>query len=250
MTDEPVTDDPRGTLQPAPTVASWRERLARSGTVELTSFSGMELASVGAGGPLRGLVATDAFLTIADGELNESLERARRGLVERGLAGPARPGGGRGRVVMELGGDLAGIVAVRRSPALVASVSAAGPDAVEHPTPSSAASAVLAVLHGVTAAEGGLFALLEETLAGDVHLFSLSTPEAQAMRILEACQVLEDDGPVSVSVHVFVPHPVQPRHVQLALEPGVARMSTDGVSWSRSCPDYRWPQLFTSAVTL
>ncbi len=247
-----MNEDREGDLQPAPTVASWRERLTAAATVELTGFSGMELASVGAGSPVRGLVATDLFLATPGPALAESLERARQSLVDRRLAGPPVPSDDDPRVVrMPLGGDLAGIVAVRRQPALVATVSAAAPESVEHPGPASAIPAVLAVLHGVAGADSGLLALLEETVVpGDIHLFSLSTPEAQALRILGAWEELEGDGPAAVSVHVFVPDPEQPRHAQLVLQTGVARMSTDGVSWQRSCPDYDWPQLFVIATTL
>ncbi len=247
-----MSGDRSGDLQTAPTVDSWRERLTAAATVELAGFSGMELASVGAGSPVRGLVATDLFLATAGPALAESLDRARRSLAERGLAGRPVPSDDDPRVVrMPLGGDLAGIVAVRRQPALVATVSAAAPESVEHPAPPSAIPAVLAVLHGVAGADGGLFAFLEETVVPeDVHLFSLSTPEAQAVRILGAWEELERDGPAAVSVHIFVPDPDRPRHAQLVLQSGVARMSTDGVSWQRSCPDYDWPQLFTIATTL
>ncbi|HET6966186.1 MAG TPA: hypothetical protein VFH58_15525 [Acidimicrobiales bacterium] len=258
-----MAPESRPALLPAPTVGEWRERLAEAGTVELMPFTRTELASVGAGSPVRGLVADEDLAALDGAELQLALERARRSLAERGYAGPAfTPSADPSHVRIPLGGDLAGIVAVRRAPALVATVSAGSPELVRRPGGDPSACTVLAILHGVAAAgfgEGagagedrpGLLALLEETTAGrGLHFFALSTPTAQAARILEAWHQLEEDGATAVSVHVFIPDPRTPRHIQVVLQPGVARMSDDGVSWQRSCPDYEWSDLFQAAVAI
>jgi hypothetical protein len=232
--------------------------LASTGSVELMSFSAMELAAVGAGSPLRGLVADEAFLDLEDRNLGEALGRARRALAGRGLVGPAGPGrdsvaarDGDSQVDFELGGDLAAVVAVRRQPALIATVSAAAPDRYRRPGSHPGSEARLAVLHGVASEASGLFALLEETRAGrTMHLFTLCTPAAQGDRIFEAWQELEANGPAAVSVQVFRPDPVSPRRTQLVLQAGVARLSADGAAWQRSVPEDGWNRLFRSALDL
>ena len=234
--------------------------------MDLSSFSSIELAAVGAGSPIRGLVADGAFLALDDATLAEMLGRARHGLADRGLVGVARParrseldtgpiGDGPARegdpVDFQLGGDLAGIVAVRRAPALLGTVSAGPPELYRHPGSHPESEAVLAVLHGVASEGVGLIALLEETTVGPgVHLFTLNTPAAQATRIFDAWQDLETDGPAAVSVQVFVPHPARPRRVQLVLETGVARLSHEGSRWQRSTPEDGWSNLFRGAVAL
>lgn len=255
-----MTPDSAPELLPAPTVAEWRSRLAEVGTLELMPFTRTELACVGAGSPVRGLLADDGFLSLDGEDLQAAMARARRGLTERGLVGEPRPSpSDPSRLEMPLGGDLAGIVAVRRSPALIATVGAGPEDLVRRPGGDPAAARLIAVLHGVGvvdagdaggAGEGGLLGLLEETTTSrGLHLFALSTPAAEADRILETWQLLAEDGPAALSVHVFVPDASSPRHTQLALQAGVARMSSDGLTWQRSFPDYAWSDLFVSAVS-
>jgi hypothetical protein len=221
-------------------------------------MSAMELAAVGAGSPLRGLVADQAFLDLDDRNLGEALGRARRALAGRGLVGPARPGGepvparhGGSPVDFDLGGDLAAVVAVRRQPALIATVSAAAPERYRRPGSHPGSEALLAVLHGVASEVSGLFALLEETRAGrTMHLFTLCTPAVQGDRIFEAWQELEATGPAAVSVQIFQPDPVAPSRTQLVLQAGVARLSADGAAWQRSVPDDGWNRLFRAALHL
>lgn len=248
-----MSPDSPPALLPAPTVTDWRNRLAEASTVELMPFTRRELASVGAGSPVRGLVADESFLALGDEEVDVVLRHAREGLAARGLAGPpAVSPEDPSRIRIPLGGDLAAIVAVRRAPALVATVGAGPPELVRRPGGDPGASTVLAVLHGVTGgADGGVLALLEETATGrGLHLFALSTPAAQAGRIRDAWRQLEEEAPTAVSVHVFIPDSIAPRHIQLALQSGVARVSSDGQTWQRSEPDYAWPDLFQAAVTL
>lgn len=252
-----MSSDPLPGLLPAPTVDEWRTALDATGSVDLLPFSAMELAAVGAGSPLRGLIADGDFLALVDDELDGALGRARQALTGRGLAGAPRPAGepastGAGAPVdFDLGGDLAGVVAVRRRPALLALVSAGPAELYRRPGYQSGVGAILAVLHGVAVDGIGLFALLEETRTErGMHLFTLATPAVQAARIFDAWQELESDGPSAVSVQVFVPDPSQPRRTQLVLEAGVARLSNDGATWQRSSPEDGWNALFRSAVAL
>jgi hypothetical protein len=245
---EPAAPD----LRPSPTVKDWLHRLDRTGIADLSSFSAMELAAVGAGSPIRGLVADDTFMDLDDQRVGDGLARALHGLHERGLAGPPVPSDEQpGTTRIQLHGDLAGIVAVRRSPALVATVAAAPPATFRRPGGDVDAAAVLAVLHGVASNRLGLFATLEETTTGPgTHLFSLCTPAAQADRIFAAWKELDADGPAAVSVQVFTPDPDRPRRTQLVIQAGVVRVSSDGANWQRSAPADQWPALFQSALGL
>ncbi len=230
----------------------WSDLLfGAAGLVELPAFSTMELAAVGAGSPLRGLVADETFLDLDDRHLTEGLDRARQGLMERGLAGAPVAARNRpaGQVNIPLGGDLAAIVAVRRSPAFVATVCAASPETYRRPGGAPGREAVLAVLHGVASAAAGTFALLEETTTRrGMHLFTLCTPAAQAVRVLNAWRELETEGPAAVSVQVLVADELRPRRTQLVIHAGVARLSSDGATWQRSLPEEDWIRLFRSAL--
>jgi hypothetical protein len=235
-------------LEPAPTVAGWRQRLASEGAFDLSSFADAELAAVGADSPVLDLVVSGAVLAADNGDPRRA-DLLVDGLVARGLVAriPDDPD-----LTLELGGDLAGIVAVRRRPALVASVMASQAD-VGRPWVDPVKDALLAILHGVAADGVGLFALLEETLLADragTHNFALATPGAAAVRIRDAYHDLRATERLSISVHVYVPDPNGPHHFQLVLTDGDARLSSDGRSWQQHVPVDEFAALFETATTL
>ena len=228
-----------GPISP-PSTAVWRQALVERSEIELDSFSDLELAAVGAGSPVRGLVASSEIFALDEVALTSALAAALRGLEARGLVGPPRAatgvgaGGPLGSVPIPLGGDLATVVAIRRAPALVAVVSAVPPAAVRFPGQPGADEAIFAILHGFAVEGVGLVGLLEEVLSpGRMHCFTLCTPARQAERLLESWATLgesesggasgpgEAGGPrppgADLSVHVYVPDPVLPSHTQLAL---------------------------------
>ena len=235
-------------LEPAPTVGGWRQRLASEGAFDLSSFTDAELAAVGADSPVLELVTSAAALAADNGEPRQA-DLLVDGLVARGLVAriPDDPD-----LRLELGGDLAGIVAVRRRPALVASV-VASRAFLDRPWVDPAKDAVLAILHGVAAEGVGLFALLEETLGNDRarrHNFALAAPAAQAARIRDAHRDLGATERLSISVHVYVPDPEGPHHFQLVLTDEDARLSSDGEAWQQEVPADEFPALFEIITTL
>jgi hypothetical protein len=272
---------------PAPTVDSWRHRLSSAGSVvDLGGFTPMELAAVGAGSPLRGLVATRSFLETDDERLAEEMQSALDGLVGRGLAEPVRAGdvgagpvarggsddlagvgpvavrlggdlAGVGPVAVRLGGDLAGLVAVRRRPALVGVVSLVDPRRASQPFEAGPADPVLAVFHGLAVEGQGLVGLIEETLdPGDadrpVHRFVLATPAHEAERIVQAYVALGGDinKGLALASRVLVPHLSTPVQHLLVIESGRARCCADGATWSEEVGLDRWSDVFGRAVGL
>lgn len=237
-----------GVLQPAPTVAGWRARLAQAGAFDLASFSDAELAAVGADSPVLGLVTSIPRLAAGDGGTDEA-EALVETLIAQGFVSPV-PGEPAGS--LRLGGDLGGIMAVRRQPALIATV-AASQAAVDRPWNAPARDALLAILHGVAADGVGLFALLEETVSPPperTHHFALATPAAQAERIRDAYRDLSATEALAVSVHVYVPDPGGPRHFQVVLTGEEARLSNDGVAWEQHTAVEDFTALFEAATAL
>jgi hypothetical protein len=229
-------------------VGGWRQRLASEGAFDLISFTDAELAAVGADSPILDLVTSAAALA-ADGGEPRQADLLLDALVARGLVAriPDDPD-----LSLELGGDLAGIVAVRRQPALVGSVAASRAD-FERPWVDPAKDAVLTVLHGVAADGVGLFALLEETVLNDrnrTHNFTLATPAAQAARIREAYRDLRATERLVLAVHVYVPDPAGPHHYQLVLTDEDARLSTDGKTWHQRSPADEFGAMFEAITTL
>jgi len=241
--------DPAGVaLQPAPSVAGWRRRLASEGAFDLSSFSDGELAAVGADSPVLDLVTSVAALAADGGDPRQADVLVDR-LVARGLVAriPHDPD-----LSLQLGGDLAGIVAVRRQPALIGSVAASQAD-IDRPWSDPAKGAVLTVLHGVAAEGVGLFALLEETVLNDrirTHNFVVATPAAEAARIREAHRDLRATERLVLSVHVYVPDPAGPHHYQLVLTDEDARLSTDGEAWKQRAPAEEFTAMFEAITTL
>jgi hypothetical protein len=145
--------------------------------------------------------------------------------------------------------DRALIASAKRRAVMFAAVTADRPDAVRRPGCDPSTQRLIASLHGLFDSGTGLFAQLEETGGrGLPRHFALSTPAAQAARILDAWSELESEAPSAVSVHIYRRGNGGRGRKELALLGGVARLSMDGRTWERSVPEDDWTALFVAAV--
>ncbi|GEM_PF-6838416 len=213
------------------------ERLLAEGELVLAAFTSEELVAVGADSPLRGLVISERLTSMGPIPLTAALSTALRGLVAREFV---RPDDVEGDVdgpedeplEIPLEGDLAIVVALRRTPSLVGIVSAIDPrlDDVLRPGFAQRARAG-AVLHGFAAEGVGLIGVLEErrTPIG-IHHFTLRTVERE-MEVLRDALLAGGTGTGLVSlpggaatsqlrVEFAVPDEDEPIHlvVELTLE--------------------------------
>ncbi|MGI8751175.1 MAG: hypothetical protein ACR2MN_02480 [Acidimicrobiales bacterium] len=229
----------------------WRRSLADHGEIRLTPFDDAELVAVGASSPILGLVPA-ASADRSSAEVDSTLRRLRhQGLV--------RAESDTGQAV--LAGDLAGIVAIRRTPALVG-IATVRPATVAGPDPPTAAGhsgQTIAVLHGLAREDGGLAAVLEEVVDADgMHHFTLCTPKVAADRLFEAwIDLCADGGPVAVCCHIFAPSSAGPCHLELVVDRGPdgsrrARRSLRGDRWDDESPagaaGEGWARLFEESV--
>lgn len=192
--------------------------LQEQGELRLARFTSEELLAVGADSPVPGLARSDRLATLGPAELEAALSAALRGLVARGYVHPdeawpdeadlAGDGDGRLRdvlassgddeaVALPLSGDLALVVALRRSPSFVALVSEPSPAELETRGPLAHRRAD-AVLHGFATATSPLGGVLEERRSElGIHTFTLRTLAQQAVSLcasLEARAVEPADG--------------------------------------------------------
>jgi hypothetical protein len=145
--------------------------------------------------------------------------------------------------------DRALIASAKRRAVMFTAITADRPDAVRRPGCDPSTQRLIASLHGLIDSWTGLFALLEETGGrGLPRHFALSTPAAQAARILDAWSELESEAPSAVSVHIYRQGTGSRERKELALLGGVARLSMDGRTWERSVPEDDWTALFVEAV--
>lgn len=229
------------------------ERLHDEGERRLASFTSEELVAVGADSPVQGLVISERLEHMGPIPLTAALSTALRGLVARGFVHPAGAAAGGaatrsdrhlqhvldalsgaesgrddGEVVsVPLSGELAIVVALRRSPALVCLVSEPSRDDLARRGP-LAHRRTDAILHGF-ADEGRLAGFLEERRSAlGIHSFVLRTLENEAdalCRDLEtrAREPLGDDagGTCELALEVAAPGPRERPGVRLlvSLEP-------------------------------
>lgn len=221
------------TLSAPPSTAQMLAVLSLHGELQMPSFTAVELAAVGAGSPLRGLVAGPNFLAMSDRELAAGMAAAIQRLTAEGMLESQKETGASTGAAPSLGGPLSTIVGLRRSPAVVVTVTLAARGALDAPTPVEPSTRLIAALHGMAVEGKGLVGLLEETIAGDDHHFVLCTPERAAERLwitAERLQQAEVDGAagrrpperVGLAVDIFHPDPAQPRHLKLVVAPANA----------------------------
>ncbi|MCU1488871.1 MAG: hypothetical protein JWM85_276 [Acidimicrobiaceae bacterium] len=185
------------------------DRLNAEGELRLASFTSEELVAVGADSPLQGLVISERLAALGPIPLTAALSAALRSLVARGFVHPegtdlsaAGPGFGspdrhgperfgQGEfdvggfdeeeldeeltVEIPLSGDLAVVVALRRSPAVVAVAFAPRPTDRNAP-PRWGLHRAQAILHGFAAEPEGALGILEERRSPlGIHAFVLRT---------------------------------------------------------------------------
>lgn len=255
-------------LMPVPSADVIRRRLEADGEIPLPTFTAMELAAVGAGSPLRGLVASPRFLALDDATVLTGM----RGGLQR-LAGDrlVEFDGARqaemGLSGIRIGGDLSNIVAIRRQPALLAPVTLVEPTGGIGNGEARPSQTLLAVLHGLAMDGYGLVGLLEEVISIDsMHSFFMCSPDREPARLLQACRALRSTqevsvkGPLAISIDVYVPDPIAPRHTKLILsyeagsvyEDLVIRRGAQGEEWDEvkggSSLDSDFSKAFLDAV--
>lgn len=184
-----------GELLPVPSTRVLKRALEYEGSIEFSPFTQWELAAIGAGSPVQGLVLSESLLAAEAETVKDEMILALQDLAARDLVGELLESDSEGGVVADssdglrsfrLGGDLAIVVAIRRAPALLGIVALVPGEAGLEPRPPDAGDQVLAVLHGFATERDGLLGFLEETLAdaaGAMHRFTLSTPARQAERL-------------------------------------------------------------------
>lgn len=217
------------TLLEPPSQAQLLAVLSARGELPMPSFTAIELAAVGAGSPLRGLVASPRFLAMTDEELAGGMAGALDKLAAEGALERPEPNTASGKTAM-LGGPLSTIVGVRRSPAVLVTVTLAARRALNASDPVDPSAQLLAALHGMAVQGMGLVGLLEETRTPeDDHNFVLCTPSRAAerlwitaARLQEAERAQADNGlpeEIGLAMDVFHPDPVEPSHLKLVLSP-------------------------------
>jgi len=259
-----------------PRVALVARELRDQTELALPTFTALELAVVGAGSPISGLVASSEFLALDEISLVSGMVASLRGLAARGLVESSLPADQSGvkdsqDITLRLGGDLALVAAIRHQPALLAVVAVTASTDEETARAATASTRVVAILHGLAIDGVGLVGLLEETLAPDsVHRFVLCTPQRQAERLMNSLADLVsapnaipfriEGSALALTVDIYMPDLRSPRHTKLALTGSALhdgaqdlisrRSSVEGPWEERRIARNGWSSMFEESVRL
>ena len=174
------------------------ERLAAGGETLLPSFTSEELVAIGANSPLPGLLISERLSEMGPIPLTAALGAALRGLVARAYVDPdavtaeLAAEDGPEEIDIPLGGDLALIVGIRRSPDFVGLVSGPKPAALAGLSLASAAKTEV-VLHGLIRPDGP-FVLEERRTPLGVHAFALRTLPREASALVHWLRSVAVEG--------------------------------------------------------